>query len=69
MSDQPEMLFNLNGFTADEVNTIGRALGKLPYEEVVPIVVKLKRMVLENEQRHLDLIKAREDGAKKAASN
>jgi hypothetical protein len=42
--------FNLK-LTAPEVETIGKALGKLPYEEVAILVNKLRQQIVEQQTK------------------
>ena len=41
----PEKGYTLTGITAEEINSIGRGLAKLPYEEVARLLVKLQSQV------------------------
>ncbi len=41
--------FNLK-ITSDDVNTIGKALGKLPFDDVAPLIQKLRQQIVEQSQ-------------------
>lgn len=36
--------------TNDDVNTIGKALSKLPFDEVAPLIQKLRTQIVEQQQ-------------------
>lgn len=58
LAQEPQVtnqIYNLR-VTNDEINVIGKSLGKLPFDEVAPIIQKLRTQIAEQQMPKADAV-------------